>query len=151
MRHQDFNIIFQPPKDATSGFVIIKKCRFKSRSYSSLVRPAKKVSQWYRLSSSKWIRTFQIHWEMHTITFSLIRTRQSQSLCNSHRDTDTMTITYNLVMTLLTFISLQELLMIASELMQSFCRQLQHFIPSRHSSIVGPKGRMHAISAFGVG
>ncbi len=33
MRHQDFNIIFQPPKDATSGFGIIKKCRFKSRSY----------------------------------------------------------------------------------------------------------------------
>ena len=25
---QDFNIIFQSPKEATSGFVIIKKCRF---------------------------------------------------------------------------------------------------------------------------
>ncbi len=36
MRHQDFNIIFQPPKDATSGFVIIKKRRFKSRSYGRL-------------------------------------------------------------------------------------------------------------------
>ncbi len=35
MRHQDFNIIFQPSKDATSGFVIIKKCRFKSRSYGT--------------------------------------------------------------------------------------------------------------------
>ena len=33
MRHQGFNKIFQPPKDVTSGFVIIKKCRFKSRSY----------------------------------------------------------------------------------------------------------------------
>ena len=33
MRHQDFNIIFQSPKNATSGFVIIKKRRFKSRSY----------------------------------------------------------------------------------------------------------------------
>ena len=36
MRHQDFNIIFQPPKDATPGFVIIKKCCFKSRSYGSV-------------------------------------------------------------------------------------------------------------------
>ncbi len=31
----DCNIIFQPPKEATSGFVIIKKCRFKSRSYGN--------------------------------------------------------------------------------------------------------------------
>ncbi len=36
MQHQDFNIIFQPPKEATSGFVIIKKCRLKSRSYDIL-------------------------------------------------------------------------------------------------------------------
>ncbi len=35
MRHQDFNIIFQPPKETTSGFVLIKKCRFKSRSYGA--------------------------------------------------------------------------------------------------------------------
>ncbi len=34
MRHQDFNIIFQPPKEATSGF---KKCRFKSRSYGIII------------------------------------------------------------------------------------------------------------------
>ncbi len=34
MRHQNFNIIFQPPKETTSGFVIIKKCRFKSNKYS---------------------------------------------------------------------------------------------------------------------
>ncbi len=32
MRHQDLNIIFQLPKETTSGFVIIKKCHFKSRS-----------------------------------------------------------------------------------------------------------------------
>ena len=37
MRQQDFNIIFQPSKDATSGFVIIKKCRFKSRSYGTYI------------------------------------------------------------------------------------------------------------------
>ena len=30
---QGLHIIFQPPKEVTSGFVIIKKCRFKSRSY----------------------------------------------------------------------------------------------------------------------
>ncbi len=29
MQHQDFNINFQLPKEATSGFVIITKCRFK--------------------------------------------------------------------------------------------------------------------------
>ncbi len=28
MRHQDFNIIFQPPNEATSGFVIILCCSF---------------------------------------------------------------------------------------------------------------------------
>ncbi len=37
MRHQDSNIIFQPPKEATSGFVIIIKCHFKSRSYSKRI------------------------------------------------------------------------------------------------------------------
>ncbi len=37
MRHQDFNIIFQPPKEATSGFVI-KKCRFKSRPYGTHIK-----------------------------------------------------------------------------------------------------------------
>ena len=36
MRHQGFNIIFQPPKETTSGFVIILKCRFKLNKYGTL-------------------------------------------------------------------------------------------------------------------
>ena len=45
MRHQDFNIICQSPKEAISGFVIIEKCRFKSRSYGSNVLSLHKLEK----------------------------------------------------------------------------------------------------------